>query len=121
VSYTYDLNFSRLATMTDGTGLTSLIYHPIDQIGAMMPATIDGPLLGQTDLISDTYDNLGRRKTRNIGPLGTENLVTLGYDDLGRLTSTINNLGTFGYFYVVATERMDFINLPNWKGSVLAT
>ena len=45
-----------------------------------------------TDLITYTYDELGRVKTRNIGPNGNENKITWGYDALGRTTSEINNL-----------------------------
>jgi hypothetical protein len=30
--------------MNDGTGSTSYTYHPVGQPGALMPATIDGPL-----------------------------------------------------------------------------
>ncbi len=66
-----------------------------------------------TDLITYTHDHLGRGKTRNIGPLGTENLVTLNYDNLGRLQSTINNLGTFSHSYIGDTQRTDSINYPN--------
>ena len=113
VSYTYDSNFTRLATMTDGAGLTSYTYHPVGHLGALMPATVDGPLPGLTDLISYTFDHLGRGKTRNIGPLGTENLVTLNYDNLGRLQSTVNHLGSFNHFYIGDTQRTDYINLPN--------
>ncbi|MFN5868296.1 MAG: hypothetical protein ACK46A_03085 [Akkermansiaceae bacterium] len=44
VSFTYDTIYGRLATMSDGTGSTSYTYHPVGQPGALMPATIDGPL-----------------------------------------------------------------------------
>ncbi len=112
-SFIYDPDFPRPIAMTDGTGTTAYTYRPLGQLGALAIATIDGPLAGQTDLITYTYDELGRGKTRNIGPLGTENLVTLNYDNLGRMSSTVNNLGSFGYSYVGATDRLDYVNFPN--------
>ena len=113
VSYTYDPYYPRPATMTDGTGVTAFVFYPTGVIGALMPKTLDGPLGGTTDLITYTYDVLGRLKTSNIGPLGTENLVTRNFDNLGRIQSIINPLGTFSHFYVGDTERPDYITYPN--------
>ena len=119
VSYTYDPNFQRPSTMTDGIGLTTFDYYPIGVLGALMPSTIDGPISGNTDLITYTYDNLGRRKTRNIGSAGTENKITLNFDNLSRPTTLINNLGTFNYFYVGDTERVDYFDYPNGQKTSL--
>ena len=117
VSYTYDPYYPRPATMTDGTGITAFDFYPTGVLGALMLKTLDGPLAGTTDLITYTYDVLGRMKTNNIGPLGTENLTTRNFDDLNRIESITNPLcptGTsFGHFYVGDTERPDYINYPN--------
>ncbi len=112
VSYTYDPYFPRPVTMTDGTGITLFDYYSAGQLGALMPKTTDGPLTGTTDLITLTYDALGRQKTTNIGATGTENLVTRNFDSLGRIQSIINSLGTFTHSYVGATDRPDHIDYP---------
>ncbi len=104
--------------MADGTGTTAYTYRPLGQLGALAIATIDGPLTGQTDLITYTYDALGRGKTKNIGPLGSENLVTLNYDNLGRMTTNANNLGSFGYSYVGVTGRLDRRMFPRTMPSI---
>ncbi len=113
VSFTYDGDFGRLLAMTDGTGTTEYTYRSIGQLGALLPATIDGPLSATSDQITFTYDALGRVKTRNIGASGNENLITWNYDSLGRIASVINNLGTFGHSYVNETTRLSEIAYPN--------
>lgn len=113
VTFSYDTNFVRLASMTDGTGTTTNTYHPIGQLGALQPSTANGPLSGQTDLITFTYDALGRIKTRNIGASGSENLVTRHYDALGRITNLVNNLGSFQFAYVDQTARPAETVYPN--------
>ncbi len=110
MSYTYDSAFNRLATMTDGTGVTAYDYYPAGVLGALMPKTVDGPLTGSTDLITFTYDALGRLQTNTIG---TGNLVTLNFDSLSRLQSIINPLGTFSHSYVGDTHRTDHMDYPN--------
>ena len=113
VSYTYDPSFLRPLTMTDGTGATIFDYYQTGVLGALMLKNLDGPLAGTSDLLTYTYDSLGRRKTGNIGSLGTENTTTLSFDNLGRILSVINNLGTFDHFYVGDTGRTDHIEYPN--------
>jgi RHS repeat-associated protein len=113
VSFTYDAFFSRIETMSDGIGTTSYNYHPPGQNGALQVHTEDGPLTGDTDKITYTYDDLGRLKTRNIGPLGSENLVTLHYDGLGRLDDLTDTLGLFDYAYVGESSRLDYVSYPN--------
>ena len=125
VSYTYDPDFPRPATMTDGTGTTSLEYYPASLpatpvLGALKLKSVNGPLTGLTDLITYTYDALGRQKSSNVGPIGTENTVTRNFDSLGRVQSIINPLGTFRHYYVgdtaapsAPTSRPDHIDYPN--------
>jgi YD repeat-containing protein len=75
VSYTYDSDFNRIATMVDGVGTSTYSYYPIAVLGALKLNTLDGPSTDPeplTDLITYTYDELGRVKTRNIGPNGDE-------------------------------------------------
>ena len=113
VTFSYDTNFVRLATMTDGTGTTTNTYRPVGQLGALQPATVNGPLSGQSDMITYTYDALGRLKTRNIGAGTNENLVTRHYDALGRITNLVNNLGSFQFAYVDSTDRPSNAVYPN--------
>ena len=54
---------------------------------------------------------LGRVKKRSID--GSANEVSAVFDDTGRVTSVINNLGTFDYAYVAETARLDHVDLPN--------
>jgi RHS repeat-associated protein len=110
VSYTYDPHFNRVATMSDGTGTTTYTYNPITTtptLGAGELASIDGPL--SNDIISYTYDSLGRIITRSINNVA----ATSVFDALGRVKSATNSLGTFAYSYVNQTDRISGINLPN--------
>ena len=66
VNYTYD-NYSRIWKMTDGTGLTTYAYYPVNSspsLGAGKLQSIDGPLANDT--IAFTYDELGRALSRSI-------------------------------------------------------
>jgi YD repeat-containing protein len=48
VSYTYDTNYNRLLTMTDGTGVTTYTYNPITSpptLGAARLQSADGPMV----------------------------------------------------------------------------
>lgn len=114
VSFVYrPMSPRQLAFMTDGTGTTEFDFYPAGVLGGLKLRTVDGPLTGTTDLITYTYDALSRKKTTNIGPLGTENLTTHNFDSLGRVQSIVNPLGTFGHFYVGATGRLDYLTYPN--------
>ncbi|MFN5639674.1 MAG: hypothetical protein ACK5AA_09040 [Akkermansiaceae bacterium] len=85
VSFTYDTIYGRLATMSDGTGSTSYTYHPVGQPGALMPATIDGPLAN--DIIAFSYDAQSRLKTHSIH--GSANTTSIdAYDNLGASPSS---------------------------------
>lgn len=112
VSFTYDPNYPRVATMTDGVGTTTYAYNPVPAAptpGAGRLAATDGPFANDT--ISYTYDELGRMLTRSIN--GAANSSGVTYDVLGRVTALTNALGAFGLAYVNATGRLDHVDYPN--------
>src|SRR5262249_45281063 len=99
VTYTWDSLFPRLKSMTDGTGTTNFTYTSIGTNGALKLASIDGPYAN--DVISLTYDALGRRSGRNI----TGANETFGYDAISRLTTHGTPLGSFTYTYLGQTGQ----------------
>jgi RHS repeat-associated protein len=112
VSFTYDPNYNRVASMTDGTGTTSYGYNPITStptLGAGRLASVDQPLTNDT--VTYGYDEYGRVTNRSIN--GAANATSTVYDSLGRVTSTSNLLGSFNYAYVSTTPRVDHTNYPN--------
>ncbi len=116
VSYTYDSQYGRPATMADGTGTTIYSYHAVGSAGASQLASVDGPLANDT--IGYTYDSLGRVTQRTIN--GSANTATWSHDALGRITNEINILGTFTYGYDGATTRLSAVTLPNGQSTVYA-
>jgi RHS repeat-associated protein len=113
VSFTPDPNYNRVATMIDGSGQTTYAYKPVTvappTLGANQLKSIDGPL--SNDLITFSYDELGRVTTRKIN--GNANSQTWSFDSLGRLSNHTNKLGPFDYTYVDVTNRLDFLTYPN--------
>lgn len=111
VTWTYDPAYARVTTMVDGTGTTTYTYHSIGQLGAGQVATVDGPLAN--DVISYTYDSVGRVQTRAIGGVP----LTLTYDTLGRIEREVNALGTFDFAYDGASGRLATMTYPNGQTS----
>src|SRR5712691_3372118 len=110
-SYTYDTNYNRLLTMTDGTGVTTYTYNPITAptaLGAGRLASIDGAL--PNDTITFGYDELGRVTNRSIN--GSANSESWTFDSLGRLSTDVNKLGSFSYSYVGVTDRLNALTYP---------
>jgi RHS repeat-associated protein len=110
VTFTYDPIYNRLLTLSDGSGTTTLGYHPITDTpspGAGKLATIDGPLAN--DITTYSYDELGRVTTRAIDGVPT----TYTYDVLGRVTVETNALGSFSYEYEGTTGRLRTVTYPN--------
>ena len=109
VAFTYDADFPRVTSMTDGTGVTSYSYYPIapGTLGAGQLSAEAVPLPNAT--LAYTYDQLGRRTAYAIGGVGE----TLSFDPIGRVLSVANPLGGFGYTYVGATSRLNSITYPN--------
>jgi RHS repeat-associated protein len=117
VSYIYDSNYNRVATMTDGIGITAYSYFPITAppaLGAGRLQTVDGPLADDT--ITYSYDELGRNSGRAIN--GAEN--TLHYDNLGRIDAVMNDLGAFSYHYDGVSSRLSTIDFPNGQETTFA-
>jgi RHS repeat-associated protein len=118
VAFEYESNYQRLSTVRQGTGTApypiqySYNYLPIVTgspslgLGATQINTITGPL--GSDTVKFTYDELGRVLNSTVNNVGN----TVTYDALGRVVTTVNPLGTFGYFYVNQTNRLDYVNRP---------
>jgi len=67
VSYAYDPNYNRVASMIDGSGTTAYGYNPVTVpplLGANRLASIDGPVA--SDTVTFSYDELGRVSNRSI-------------------------------------------------------
>ena len=112
VSFTYETVFNRVATMLDGTGTTTYGYHPIGTpppLGAGRVASVDGPL--SNDTITYGYDELGRVLSRAINGVA----LTDEYDALGRMIAENNVLGSFSYQYDGVTSRLRTVTSPNGK------
>jgi RHS repeat-associated protein len=110
VAYTYDSDFERVISMTDGTGVTLYSYNPITttpSLGAGKLASVDGPLANDT--ITFGYDELGRRVSTAIN--GVASMIT--YDAAGRIASATNALGAFTYGYDGSSGRLASLALPN--------
>jgi RHS repeat-associated protein len=111
VSYTYDPNYNRVATMIDGIGTTTYGYNPIavpPALGAGQLANIDAPLANDT--ITFVYDQLGRVANRSVN--GAANSETWTFDSLGRVSTDVNKLGTFTNTYAGVTDRLSKLAYP---------
>ncbi len=115
VSFTYDTNYVRVLTMTDGIGTTTYSYNPINgSLGAGMLASIDGPL--SNDTITYRYDELGRVTNQAINNVG----VNVTYDSIGRVTVMTNALGTFTNTYDTNTLMLTSVAYPNGQSMNLS-
>jgi YD repeat-containing protein len=111
VNFTYDSDYSRLATMVDGTGTTAYTYQAPGQLGAGHLAMIDGPLAN--DNVTYAYDELGRLTSRTVNAVPT----TLTYVVLGRMSTETNALGMFTFAYEGATGRISSVAYPNGQAT----
>jgi len=110
VVYSFDPVFKRLASMSDGFGITTYSYNPITStpsLGAGRLATVNGPF--PDSVISYTYDELGRVAMRTINGVA-ENRT---FDSLGRTYQVINPLGAFTYSYLGGSNQLYSSSLPN--------
>ncbi|MBI1752112.1 MAG: hypothetical protein HY014_02080 [Acidobacteria bacterium] len=110
VSFTYETDYNRLASMTDATGTTRYAYHPVNdppQLGAGRLATETSPMANST--ISYGYDELGRVVNRSINGASS----SISYDALGRPSQTTNALGRFTFGFEGTTSRLSALGLPN--------
>ena len=104
----------RLRQVVDGTGTTTYAYNPFGQLGAGQLASMDGPL--SNDTVSYGYDELGRVVSRTLNGVTT----TWLYDLEGRLQSQTDPIGTFGYTYEGVTGRVATVTYPNGQTSSYA-
>ncbi len=110
VSYTYDPDYKRITSMTDGTGITVYQYNPVTSppvLGAGKLASETGPL--PNDTITYGYDELGRSLQIAINGV----TATKTFDAAGRLAGETNALGTFSYGYVGSSSRLASELFPN--------
>ena len=117
VAFTYDPNYRRALTMTDGIGQTSFGYYPVTgaaSLGAGQLASVDGPL--PNDTITFEYDELGRESARSINSMR----VARTWDAKGRLIQMTNSLGTFTYSWDGASTRLSSLQFPNGQHSTFS-
>lgn len=125
VTYFPDLTFNRLTKTTKNDwGSYSYTYNNYVTSPGATPITGGGRLqLVHNDVIanSDTtysYDALGRTTNRSID--GSNNSIDWTYDSIDRITSEVNELGTFTYAYIDNTSgsskgdtRLASVTYPN--------
>ena len=111
VAFSYDTAYPRVTSRTDGTGTTTYTYRAFGTLGGGHVATVDGPLANDT--ITYGYDELGRAASLTLGSV-TE---TVTRDGLGRLSTLVDTLGTFGWTYDGATARVSRVTYPNGQTS----
>jgi len=117
VSFTYDPDYRRISSVTDGAGTTLYSYNPITAspvLGAGQLAGVTGPLPNET--VTYSYDELGRVVHRAIN--GVDAAVT--YDPSGRIVAASNVLGSFSYSYDGASSRLLSEILPNGQTGSLS-
>ncbi|SPE58715.1 putative Peptidase C39, bacteriocin processing [Verrucomicrobia bacterium] len=110
VSLTYDPNYQRVVSMTDGIGTTTYIYSPITVppvLGAGRLASVDGPLANDT--VTYIYDELGRAIQTSINGIA----MLTAYDAAGRATTSMNALGSFNYGYDGNSYRLLSESFPS--------
>lgn len=116
-SFMYGDWYDRLTSMTDGIGTTSFVYHPTDGAtnGGGLIARVDGPFTDDT--IKYTYDELQRLQKREIVDDATFSVASYSeeyvFDARSRVEDIINDLGTFDYYYVGQSGRIDYMDYPN--------
>lgn len=112
VSFTWDSYYPRVATRTDGAGVTSYSYHPVNgQVGAGLLALEDGPWAN--DQIAYAYDVLGRVTQRSINGA----VVNWTFDAAGRLSNLSNPLGSFSHTWEEGSRRLSSVTYPNGQRS----
>ncbi len=106
ITYTYDPKVDWLVSMSDVTGTTTFGHDDVGRINSE-----DGPLTA--DVITTTYDGMGRVQTRTINNDINTKSTTL-YDNLERLQTQANPLGNFSYGYRSSVSpRLASLTYPN--------
>jgi RHS repeat-associated protein len=117
VTYAYDAWYPRLTSQVDGSGTTTLTYHPDSTAinGAGRLALVNGPM--SDDTLKQTYDELGRLKKLEIVDDATQTAASYSeewtFDARSRPTAVQNNLGSTTYSFVGQSNRPATANYPN--------
>jgi RHS repeat-associated protein len=117
VSYTYDPDYLRPVSMTDGVGTTLYSYNPITTtptLGAGRLAGSTGPLPAET--VTYAYDQLGRPSAVSVD--GAIFQTTL--DGAGRVIAQSNVLGSFTYAYDGSSMRPILQSFPNGQATSIS-
>ena len=117
VRFTYDPDYRRIRSMTDGIGTTSYNYIPVTAspaLGAGRMGSVQGPLPNET--VTYAYDELGRLTQYSLD--GSTTTRTL--DPLGRATIVSNALGAFSYTYDGSSGRIVSETYPNGQTATVA-
>jgi RHS repeat-associated protein len=117
VTYTYDTNYIRLVSMSDGIGTTTYSYVPITltpTLGSGQLASEQQPFANVT--ITYDYNETGRRVSTGINGFSSY----LSLDISGRIVGVTNALGAFTYLYDGSSHRMTSETYPNGLTAELA-
>lgn len=117
VTFTYDPDYARVTSMSDGIGTTMYSYYPISPVptlGAGQVETVSGPVPNSS--VTYQYDALGRVVSRAINGVAE----STGFDPLGRRTGDTNALGAFYYAFVDATPRVASVACPNGQTNLFS-
>lgn len=116
VSFTYDPDYRRVTSMTDGTGTTDYTYYPVASLGANELESVTSPITGASsvDSVTYSYDPLNRV----VGMSVDGATQSISYDAISRVTSRSNPLDSFTYSYSDATPRV--MGISSSRGPTLA-
>jgi RHS repeat-associated protein len=117
VSFSYDPDYVRPTSMTDGSGTTLYQYNPITTppvLGANRLAAVARPFTNGT--IAYTYDELGRRSATTVNGA----IATVSFDAAGRITGETNMLGSFTNIYDGPSRRVLSETFPNGQTTTFA-
>jgi RHS repeat-associated protein len=116
VSFTYDPNYRRIASITDGLGTRTYSYIPISSppvLGAGELEGITGPL--PNEATSYVYDNLDRPVRKTVDGV----VSTCAFDAVGRIAGISNELGAFTYNYDGGSHRLVSETFPNGQSTTI--
>lgn len=121
VNYSYDPNYLRLTSVSNGWGTIGYVYNNFitdpygtATTGAGRVQKVTNSVLGGSADLTFSYDQLGRVTSRSVN--GSANSTSWAYDAMSRVTTISNQLGSFGYNYLDATKgvtRLSSVNYPN--------
>lgn len=116
VSFAYDAAYPRLVSMTDGLGVTSYSYGEVTGSAPGANQLKEVNTLWNGVNVTYSHDILGRVLSRAIDGIS----LSVARDAGGRTSAMTNALGTFGYTFENASDRITGISLPNGQSMVAA-